>query len=180
MPRQKGYWRHEEDQLTDCLNPQQVLIVGPRSDDSSTPFTVSVDERSGTTPATTTFFRVNYDVNFSFRTPSTHSAQIVIEEDGSGQLVESVFFTQDKADSFIVSAPSGTYLLRVDIEPEHGATYTVSVDECRVDRTERRLVRIERRLDRIERRLDRIEGHGEGPRGDRGGGMAEGSGSRSP
>jgi hypothetical protein len=60
-------------------------------------------------------------------------AEIRIERivDGSRTEVRSVPLREDSNDSFIVNAPPGTYELVVDIGHPSGATYTVSVDQCR-------------------------------------------------
>jgi hypothetical protein len=174
-----------EDQWIDCQNPQRVLQDVTETGDRGDVFTT-----------TTNLFRVNYD-GTGFDVVPNSTASIRIIDNVTQDEVTLATLDAAAAESVFMNAAPGTYLLVVDIEPEHGATYTVSVDEGsgttpappdkqrvreRLDRIERRLDRIERRLDRIERRLDRIEGHGErpggdrgeGPRGDRGGGRGRG------
>jgi hypothetical protein len=80
-------------------------------------------------------FRVTYDVDFAAPEPAgvMDAAEIRIERivDGSRTEVRSVPLREDSNDSFIVNAPAGTYELVVEILHSTGATYTVSVDQCR-------------------------------------------------
>src|SRR5919112_339210 len=101
-----------------CQNPQEVLSVGPTTENTRTPFTT-----------TGNVFRVSYDVNFNDR-QAFNSANIDIE-DRSGGLVDFVNLSEDANNSFIVTEGAGTYDLVVRIDPPNGATYTVTVEDCR-------------------------------------------------
>src|SRR5919112_1365993 len=103
---------------TACQNPQEVLTVGPTTENTRTPFTT-----------TGNVFRVSYDVNFNDR-QAFNSANIDIE-DRSGGLVDFVNLSEDANNSFIVTEGAGTYDLVVRIDPPNGATYTVTVEDCR-------------------------------------------------
>src|ERR671921_271071 len=103
---------------TACQNPQEVLTVGPTTENTRTPFTT-----------TGNVFRVSYDVNFNDR-QAFNSANIDIE-DRSGGLVDFVNLSEDANNTFIVSERAGTYDLVVRIDPPNGATYTVTVEDCR-------------------------------------------------
>src|SRR5215211_5683129 len=101
-----------------CQNPQEVLTVGRTTENTRTPFTT-----------TGNVFRVSYDVNFNDRR-AFNSADIDIE-DRSGGLVDFVNLSEDANNSFIVTEGAGTYDLVVRIDPPNGATYTVTVEDCR-------------------------------------------------
>jgi hypothetical protein len=168
----------EDQWRIDLQNPQRVLQEVTETGDRGDIFTT-----------TTNLFRVNYD-GTGFDVVPNSTASIRIIDNVTQDEVTLATLDAAAAESVFMNAAPGTYLLVVDIEPEHGATYTVSVDQCSgttpappdKQRVRERLDRIERRVDRIERRLDRIEGHGErpggdrgeGPRGDRGGGHGRG------
>jgi hypothetical protein len=94
-----------------------VLTVGPTTENTRTPFTT-----------TGNVFRVSYDVNFNDRR-AFNSADIDIE-DRFG-LVDFVNLSEDANNSFIVTEGAGTYDLVVRIDPPNGATYTVTVEDCR-------------------------------------------------
>jgi hypothetical protein len=103
---------------TACQNPQEVLTVRPTTGNTRTPFTT-----------TGNVFRVSYDVNFNDRR-AFNSADIDIE-DRSGGLVDFVNLSEDANNSFIVTEGAGTYDLVVRIDPPNGATYTVTIEDCR-------------------------------------------------
>src|SRR5215217_4913398 len=93
-----------------CQNPQEVLSVGPTTENTRTPFTT-----------TGNVFRVSYDVAFNDPEAFNHAADIDIE-DRFG-LVDFVNLSEDETNSFIVTEGAGTYDLVVQIAPPNGATY---------------------------------------------------------
>jgi hypothetical protein len=100
-----------------CDNPQEVLTVGPKSENTRTPF-----QTTGST------FRVTYDVQFKDPSDFANSAEIDVE-DNLG-LVDFALVFEDEANSFVVTEGAGSYDLVVNIDPPNGATYTVTVDDC--------------------------------------------------
>jgi hypothetical protein len=105
--------------IATCQNAREELRVGPRTGDSSTTFTTIGD-----------FFFVNYEVSFDEAAPSTASAEIRIIDQDTKRVVEFVPLSADAADSFIVAQGAGTYRLKVDVDPDDAANYTVIVDDC--------------------------------------------------
>jgi hypothetical protein len=105
--------------IATCQNAQEELRVGPRTGDSSTTFTTIGD-----------FFFVNYEVSFDEAARATASAEIRIIDEDTRQVVEFVPLSADAADSFIVARGAGTYRLKVDVDPDDAAIYTVTVDDC--------------------------------------------------
>ena len=105
--------------IATCQNAQEELVVGPRSGDSNTTFTTTGD-----------VFRVDYDVIFDNAAPSTASADIRIIDNDTQRVVEFVPLSADAADSFIVAQGAGTYRLKVDVDPDNAANYTVTIDDC--------------------------------------------------
>src|SRR5215207_6533844 len=99
-----------------CQNPEEVLTVGPTTDNIRTPFRT-----------TGNVFRVSYDVAFNDR-QAFNAADIDIE-DRFG-LVDFVNLSEDETNSFIVTEGAGSYDLVVQIDPPNGATYTVTVEDC--------------------------------------------------
>src|SRR5215203_2180783 len=99
-----------------CQNPQEVLTVGPTTENTRTPFRT-----------TGNVFRVSYDVAFNDR-QAFNAADIDIE-DRFG-LVDFVNLSEDETNSFIVTEGAGSYDLVVQIDPPNGATYTVTVEDC--------------------------------------------------
>jgi hypothetical protein len=95
-----------------------VLTVGPTTENTRTSFTT-----------TGNVFRVNYDVAFNDPEAFNNTAEIDIE-DRFG-LVDFVNVHEDETNSFIVTEGAGTYDLVVQIAPPNGATYTVTVEDCR-------------------------------------------------
>jgi hypothetical protein len=94
-----------------------VLTVGPTTENTRTPFTT-----------TGNVFRVTYDV--AFNDPEAFNAAELDIEDRFG-LVDSVNLSEDEANSFIVTEGAGSHELVVQIDPPNGATYTVTLEECR-------------------------------------------------
>src|SRR5687768_12082209 len=105
--------------IATCQNAREELRVGPRTGDSSTTFTTIGD-----------FFFVNYEVSFDEAAPATASAEIRIIDEDAQRVVEFVPLSADAADSFIVAQGAGTYRLKVDVDPDDAANYTVTVDDC--------------------------------------------------
>jgi hypothetical protein len=105
--------------IATCQNPQEELVVGPRSGDINRTFTTTGD-----------FFFVNYEVSFDEAAPSTASAEIRIIDDDTQQVLEFVPLSADAADSFIVAQGAGTYRLKIDVDPDDAASYTVTIDDC--------------------------------------------------
>src|SRR5215203_5417531 len=103
--------------VTACQNPQEVLTVGPTTENTRTPFTT-----------TGNVFRVSYDVAFNNPQAFSNSAHINIEERLG--LVEYAIVTEDETNSFIVTEGAGSYDLVVEIDPPNGGTYTVTVEDC--------------------------------------------------
>jgi len=68
-------------------------------------------------------------VAFNDRQAFNNAADIDIE-DRFG-LVDFVNLSEDETNSFIVTEGAGTYDLVVQIAPPNGATYTVTVEDCR-------------------------------------------------
>ena len=99
-----------------CQNPQEVITVGPTTENTRTPFTTTGD-----------VFRVSYDVAFEDPGP-LDNANIDIED--SLGLVDYAIVDKDEKNSFIVTEGAGSYDLVVDIQPPNGATYTVTVEDC--------------------------------------------------
>src|SRR5215204_1711249 len=99
-----------------CQNPEEVLTVGPTTDNIRTPFTTTGD-----------VFRVSYDV--AFNDPEAFNAADIDIEDRFG-LVDFVNLSEDEINSFIVTEGAGSYDLVVQIDPPNGATYTVTVEDC--------------------------------------------------
>jgi hypothetical protein len=105
-----------------CQNPQPVLEEMVETGDSNNTFTT-----------TTNVFRVNYD-GTGFDVPANTTANIRIIDNVTQDVVEFVSLDDAAtADSFIVNASPGEYVLDVDIDPQanESATYLVSVDQCR-------------------------------------------------
>src|SRR5215213_6874864 len=100
-----------------CQNPQEVLSVGPTTENTRTPFTT-----------TGNVFRVSYDVAFNDPEAFNH-ADIDIESRFG--LVAFANVNVDETNSFIVTEGAGSYDLVVQIDPPNGATYTVTVEDCR-------------------------------------------------
>jgi hypothetical protein len=94
-----------------------VLSVGPTTENTRTPFTT-----------TGNVFRVSYDV--AFNDPEAFNAADIDIEDRFG-LVDFVNLSEDETNSFIVTEGAGSYDLVVQIDPPNGATYTVTVEDCR-------------------------------------------------
>jgi hypothetical protein len=103
---------------TACQNPQEVLTVGPTTENTRTHFRT-----------TGNVFRVSYDVAFKDPEAFNNAADIDIE-DRFG-LVDFVNLSEDATNSFIVTEGAGSYDLVVQIDPPNGATYTVTVEDCR-------------------------------------------------
>jgi hypothetical protein len=101
---------------TACQNPQEVLTVGPTTENTRTPFTT-----------TGSVFRVTYDV--AFNDPQAFNSAEIDIEDRFG-LVDFVNLSEDETNSFIVTEGAGSYDLVVQIDPPNGATYTVTVEDC--------------------------------------------------
>src|SRR5215213_8302662 len=99
-----------------CQNPQEVLTVGPTTENTRTPFTT-----------TGNVFRVSYDV--AFNDPEAFNLAEIDIEDRFG-LVEFANVHEDQTNSFIVTEGAGSYDLVVNIAPPNGATYTVTVEDC--------------------------------------------------
>jgi hypothetical protein len=99
-----------------CQNPQEVLTVGPTTENTRTPFTT-----------TGNVFRVSYDV--AFQDPEAFNSAAIDIEDRFG-LVDFVNLSEDETNSFIVTEGAGSYDLVVNIDPPNGATYTVTVEDC--------------------------------------------------
>src|SRR5215204_6150786 len=78
-----------------CQNPQEVLTVGPTTENTRTPFRTTGD-----------VFRVSYDVAFNDR-QAFNAADIDIE-DRFG-LVDFVNLSEDETNSFIVTEGAGSY-----------------------------------------------------------------------
>jgi len=101
-----------------CQNPQEVLTVGPTTENTRTPFTT-----------TGNVFRVSYDV--AFDDPEAFNSADIDIEDRFG-LVDFANVSEDESNSFIVTEGAGSYDLVVNIDPPNGAHYTVSVEDCGV------------------------------------------------
>ncbi len=99
-----------------CQNPQEVLTVGPTTENTRTPFTT-----------TGSVFRVSYDV--AFNDPGGFSSA-GIDIEGRFGLVDFVILNEDANNSFIVTEGAGSYDLVVEIDPPNAATYTVTVEDC--------------------------------------------------
>src|SRR5215213_6389743 len=99
-----------------CQNPQEVLSVGPTTENTRTPFTT-----------TGNVFRVSYDVAFNDPEAFNH-ADIDIESRFG--LVAFANVNVDETNSYIVTEGAGSYDLVVNIDPPNGATYTVTVEDC--------------------------------------------------
>src|SRR5215217_1807453 len=101
---------------TACRNPQEVLTVGPTTENTRTPFTITGD-----------VFRVSYDV--AFNDPEAFNSADIDIENRFG-LVDFVNLSEDETNSFIVTEGAGSYDLGVQIDPPNGGTYTVTVEDC--------------------------------------------------
>src|SRR5215218_1675687 len=99
-----------------CQNPQEVLSVGPTTENTRTPFTT-----------TGNVFRVSYDV--AFNDPEAFNHADIDIESGFG-LVEFANVSEDETNSYIVTEGAGSYNLVVKIDPPNGATYTVTIEDC--------------------------------------------------
>jgi len=110
-------WGQETSSSDACQNPQEVVTVGPTTENTKTPFTTTGD-----------VFRVSYDVAFDDPEAFNH-ADIDIETP-SGGLVEFANVSEDETNSYIVTEGAGSYNLVVKIDPPNGATYTVTIEDC--------------------------------------------------
>src|SRR4051794_5013527 len=87
-----------------CQNPQEVIAVGPRTENSRTPFTTNGD-----------VFRVSYDV--AFNDPNAFNSAEVDVQTRDGGLVDFADVFKDETNSYIVTDGAGTYDLVVHIDP---------------------------------------------------------------
>src|SRR4051794_30803891 len=87
-----------------CQNPQELITVGPRTENSKRPFTTTGD-----------VFRVSYDV--AFKDPGPFDNADIDIEDSFGGLVDYAIVDKDEKNSFIVTEGAGTYDLVVNIDP---------------------------------------------------------------
>jgi hypothetical protein len=101
-----------------CANPREVATLGPTTSDDRVAFRTTVDR-----------FRVTYEVNFEDDDPDGFKDFTVDITDRFG-LVESDSTDEDATESFIVVEEAGSFAVETDVEPENGATYTVTVEEC--------------------------------------------------
>ena len=99
-----------------CQNPQEVIAVGPTTENTRTPFTTTGD-----------VFRVSYDV--AFQDPGPFDNATIDIKDRFG-LVDFAIVDKDEGNSFIVTDDAGSYDLVVNIKPPNGATYTVTIEDC--------------------------------------------------
>ena len=109
-------WGQENTSSGACQNPQEVLTVGPTTENTRATFTTTGD-----------VFRVSYDV--AFEDPEAFNSADIDIEDRFG-LVDFAIVDEDEENSFIVTEGAGTYDLVVNIDPPNGATYTVTVEDC--------------------------------------------------
>jgi hypothetical protein len=97
-----------------CNNPTQLdRITDP---DKSLSFTTKGDK-----------FRVSYNVTFDTNNPNNDQFRIVIDRNGTE--VDRAETNQNTTDDFIVNEGSDSYDLKVTVND--GATYSVTVDDCR-------------------------------------------------
>ena len=99
-----------------CQNPQEVITVGPTTENTRTAFTTTGD-----------VFRVSYDV--AFEDPDAFNSADIDVEDRFG-LVDFAIVDEDEQNSFIVTEGAGSYDLVVNIQPPNGATYKVTIEDC--------------------------------------------------
>lgn len=100
-----------------CTNPKEVAAVGPTTDNTRTPFKV-----------TGSIFRVSYDVTFEDPDALFNSLDIDIEDRFGLAAFEIV--DESGRDSFIVTEGPGSFELVVNVTPNNGATYTITVEDC--------------------------------------------------
>jgi hypothetical protein len=99
-----------------CPNPTEVAKVETTSDNTRTPFKISGET-----------FRVSYDV--TFEDPDGFNLVEIDIEDRFG-LVAFENVGENGSDSFIVTEGPGSFELVVNVTPNNGATYTVTVEDC--------------------------------------------------
>jgi hypothetical protein len=99
-----------------CQNPQEVITVGPTTENTRTPFETIGD-----------VFRVSYDV--AFQDPGPFDSANIDIENRFG-LVDYAIADKDEKNSFVVTEGAGKYDLVVNVDPPNGATYTVTIEDC--------------------------------------------------
>jgi len=103
-----------------CPNVRTLATIGPQASDDRTDFQTTTDR-----------FRVTYEVDFQSDDPIDFKDFTVDITDRFG-LVESDSTESDGSKSFIVVEDAGNFSVETDVEPENGATYTVTVEECSI------------------------------------------------
>jgi cytoskeletal protein RodZ len=108
-----------DDQQADeeCVNPREVGSVGPTTRDSETPFEV-----------TNRTFRVTYNVTVEDRQDDDNTVRIEIQDRSRLTVVENV--DESGAGSLISTEGPGRFDLVVNVQPEDGARYTITVEDC--------------------------------------------------
>lgn len=96
-----------------------AVVVGTitGTDNQIEPFTITGDA-----------LRVTYVVEFTV--PAREFRLVDIEINDRFGLIESESVDEDRADSFLVPEGPGNFELEVDVEPENGANYTVTIEDC--------------------------------------------------
>ena len=100
----------------DCPGADEVASLGPTTNDLREAFEVTGDS-----------FRVSYDV--TFEDPDDLNDFTVDIEDEFG-LVESDSVSADDSRTFFVPEGPGNFEVVTDVEPDTGATYTLTVEDC--------------------------------------------------
>ena len=113
---QGQYGQRDQGQAA-CPGAAEVDTLGPTRSDDRSPFETTTDR-----------FRVTYEVDFVNDRNLLNDFTVEIT-DRFG-LVESDFAENDTTESFLVAEEAGSFAVETDVEPENGATYTVTVEEC--------------------------------------------------
>jgi hypothetical protein len=102
-----------------CANLRTLASMGPQISDDRQTFETTTDR-----------FRVTYEVDFKNDDPLEFRDFTVDIIGRFGLSEESDSAQRDRSKSFIVIADAGRYSVETDVEPNNGATYTVTVEEC--------------------------------------------------
>lgn len=100
-----------------CPGAQEVQTLGPTTSDERLAFETTTDR-----------FLVTYEADFNDDNDLENNFTTDIA-DRFG-LVESDSTDVDATEGFIVAEDAGSFAIETDVEPENGATYTVTVEQC--------------------------------------------------
>lgn len=100
-----------------CPEATEMVSIESATDNQREAFTVTGES-----------FRVSYEVTFEASNDLSNDFLVRIEDEFG--LVESDSTSSDDTRAFIVPEGPGDFEVVTDIEPENGATYTLTVDDC--------------------------------------------------